>query len=128
MSAPTREPGRRPRALAKASDTSAGNSAVAARARLQRPAGAQHHAVHARRLARVQADQLAEDRVVGAGHVDAHDLLDRDLHVGHAGHLAQHRHQRLRRALDAGEQLGEAAFGVRSGRARRPASPPPRAW
>ena len=83
-----RAPGFRPCACAKPSETSASQRAVG-----------RVGAVGVERRGRcaaltrfmrggcraVDADQLADDRVGHAVDLDAHDLLDRGLHVGHAG-------------------------------------------
>jgi hypothetical protein len=68
----------------------------------------------ARCVARIDADQLADDRIGDAVEVDAHGLLDRRLHVGHAGCGAQRLGQRIRRPLDAGEHVGEAALRIKT--------------
>ena len=79
---------------------------------IQRAAGANRHPVHARRLAAVQADELADDRVGLALDLDPHRHFRRRLHVGDAGDGAQHFDERQRRALDAREHVGKAAGGV----------------
>ncbi|MFO1265858.1 MAG: hypothetical protein U1F67_03090 [Rubrivivax sp.] len=65
-----------------------------------------------RRPPRVVADELADQRVVDAGQLDAHHLLDRGLRVGDAGQVAERHERRVGCPLHRREDLGEVAFGV----------------
>ena len=95
----------------------------------QCPAAADADAVHARRMARVDADQLADDRIGQAGDLDPHDASHASVCTSATpGMLAQLLGQRVRRPLHAGEDVGEAPVGVEACRAPARASPPPTGW
>ena len=95
---------------------------------VERAATVQRDAVHRRWRAQIDADQLADDRIGDAVEVDAHHLLDGGLHVGHAGCGAQCVGQRVRRALDGGEDIGKTALRIETVARPVRANPPPTAW
>ena len=107
------EPGFRPRLSAKPSDTSTSRlpSLRCAPSRASAAAG-ERDAVERMRPARIDADELADDGVGQARDLHAHHLLDRGLHLGDAGLRGQLRGERVGRALEAGEQVGEMRIGV----------------
>ena len=82
------------------------------RVAVEHAAAGQHHLVHPPRRLAVDADQVSEDGIAAALDVDANRVLHRALHVGHAGHGQQPLLQRLGRALDHGEHLGEAPLRI----------------
>ena len=105
----TLEPGVSLCACANTSVTTASSSPPARAARLGQAARPQRHAVQALRLAAVQADQLADHRVGAVRHRDARAGLDGRLDVDHARQLGQPPRLGIGCALDAGEDVGEAA-------------------
>jgi hypothetical protein len=83
--------------------------AAGAAAALRQAAGAQAHAIELLRVAQVEPDQAPDHRVGGPRQAHARTGLHRRLHGQHAVDGREARAQAVGRALDAGEDVGEAA-------------------